>query len=39
VACVHYTSYMDFWRAPQTIPAPAAAQSRSSDPLIQLQTR
>ena len=21
VACVHYTSYMDFWRAPQTIPA------------------
>ena len=22
VACVHYTSYMDFWRAPQTIPGP-----------------
>ncbi len=21
VACVHYTSYMDFWRSPQTIPA------------------
>ena len=27
VACVHYTSYMDFWRAPQTIPAPAGAQA------------
>jgi len=23
VACVHYTSYMDFWRAPQTIRAKA----------------
>ena len=25
VACVHYTSYMDFWRAPQTISARSAA--------------
>ena len=25
VACVHYTSYMDFWRAPQTISTRAAA--------------
>jgi MoaA/NifB/PqqE/SkfB family radical SAM enzyme len=25
VACVHYTSYMDFWRSPQTIQAKAAA--------------
>ncbi|MEP6715307.1 MAG: radical SAM protein [Terriglobia bacterium] len=38
VACVHYTSYMDFWRAPQTISAPAAAQ-RQNEPLVQLQTR
>ena len=38
VACVHYTSYMDFWRAPQTIPAPAAAQPEKQT-LIQLQTR
>ena len=38
VACVHYTSYMDFWRAPQTIPAPPAAQEQKSD-LVQLQTR
>jgi len=36
VACVHYTSYMDFWRAPQTIPAPAPQQSEK---LVQLQTR
>ena len=35
VACVHYTSYMDFWRAPQTIPAPAAAQAGKD--LVQLQ--
>jgi hypothetical protein len=27
VACVHYTSYMDFWRAPQTIPAPRFAST------------
>jgi MoaA/NifB/PqqE/SkfB family radical SAM enzyme len=38
VACVHYTSYMDFWRAPQTIPAPAGAQQDKSQ-LVQLQTR
>jgi MoaA/NifB/PqqE/SkfB family radical SAM enzyme len=38
VACVHYTSYMDFWRAPQTIPPPAAA-SQASDRLVQLQSR
>jgi MoaA/NifB/PqqE/SkfB family radical SAM enzyme len=36
VACVHYTSYMDFWRSPQTIPAPAPQQN---DKLVQLQTR
>jgi MoaA/NifB/PqqE/SkfB family radical SAM enzyme len=35
VACVHYTSYMDFWRAPQTIPAP---QPQKQD-LVQLQIR
>jgi MoaA/NifB/PqqE/SkfB family radical SAM enzyme len=38
VACVHYTSYMDFWRAPQTIPAPPNAQEQKSD-LVQLQIR
>jgi MoaA/NifB/PqqE/SkfB family radical SAM enzyme len=35
VACVHYTSYMDFWRAPQTIAAPPEAPPD----LIQLQIR
>lgn len=41
VACVHYTSYMDFWRAPQTIPAPPNAphDDDHSGSLIQLQTR
>src|SRR6202023_615487 len=34
VACVHYTSYMDFWRAPQTIPAPA---NRDANRLVQLE--
>jgi MoaA/NifB/PqqE/SkfB family radical SAM enzyme len=38
VACVHYTSYMDFWRAPQTIPAPPAAR-QNNERLVQLQTR
>jgi MoaA/NifB/PqqE/SkfB family radical SAM enzyme len=38
VACVHYTSYMDFWRAPQTIPAPPQVP-QDSGKLIQLQTR
>jgi MoaA/NifB/PqqE/SkfB family radical SAM enzyme len=38
VACVHYTSYMDFWRAPQTIPAPPEAKP-DSQKLVQLQTR
>jgi MoaA/NifB/PqqE/SkfB family radical SAM enzyme len=38
VACVHYTSYMDFWRAPQTIPAPPQA-AQQSDKLVQLQIR
>jgi MoaA/NifB/PqqE/SkfB family radical SAM enzyme len=38
VACVHYTSYMDYWRAPQTIPAalPPGAADKKND-LVQLQ--
>jgi MoaA/NifB/PqqE/SkfB family radical SAM enzyme len=41
VACVHYTSYMDFWRAPQTIEAPPSAPhgDGSQQTLVQLQTR
>jgi MoaA/NifB/PqqE/SkfB family radical SAM enzyme len=35
VACVHQVSYMDFWRAPQTLaPQPAAAEA--ARPLVQL---
>jgi MoaA/NifB/PqqE/SkfB family radical SAM enzyme len=37
VACVHYTSYMDFWRAPQTIPAPTGQAQKPG--LVQLETR
>jgi len=36
IACVHYTSYMDFWRAPQTIPA---AEQPKANELVQLETR
>jgi MoaA/NifB/PqqE/SkfB family radical SAM enzyme len=36
VACAHYTSYMDFWRDPQTIPTPERSESPE---LVQLQTR
>jgi MoaA/NifB/PqqE/SkfB family radical SAM enzyme len=44
VACVHYTSYMDFWRAPQTFPAPEGAPRekeavRDNEKLVQLQLR
>ncbi len=40
VACVHYTSYMDFWRAPQTIagPPPAGAAGKESE-LVQIANR
>ncbi len=35
IACVHYTSYMDFWRAPQTISAPLATTEASQ--LVQIK--
>jgi MoaA/NifB/PqqE/SkfB family radical SAM enzyme len=38
VACVHYTSRMDFWRAPQTLPPPPMAET-GADKLVQLQVR
>lgn len=37
VACVHQTSYMDFWRAPQTAMAQTAEEK--SHELVQLQHR
>jgi MoaA/NifB/PqqE/SkfB family radical SAM enzyme len=36
VACVHYTSYIDFWRAPQTIRAPQVKAASAAN-LVQLQ--
>ena len=36
IACVHYTSHMDFFRAPQTIESPMDEQRRKSE-LVQLQ--
>ena len=38
VACAHYTSYVDFWRGPQTIAAPGEASGESPQ-LVQLETR
>lgn len=35
VSCVHYISYFDFFRAPQTI---RATESAASKPLVQIQT-
>jgi MoaA/NifB/PqqE/SkfB family radical SAM enzyme len=37
VACAHYTAYMDFWRAPQTITGPPMNSNSSN--LVQLETR
>lgn len=34
ISCVHQTSLMDFWRDPQTIPAPAMER----EPLVQITT-
>jgi hypothetical protein len=36
VACVHQISYFDFWRAPQTIQIPEAAEP-DRDSLVQIQ--
>src|SRR5579872_3170620 len=36
VACAHYTSYVDFWRSPQTILAPAGAAETPE--LVQIET-
>ena len=36
VSCVHQVSYMDFWRAPQTLQAPAAAPIEQGQ-LVQIE--
>ena len=37
VACVHYTSYMDFWRAPQTIAAAPRAAAAAAGDLVKIK--
>lgn len=39
VSCVHYVSYFDFWRAPQTLPdpRPSLEQHDAEKPLVQIQ--
>lgn len=38
VSCVHYVSYFDFWRAPQTIPDTRPFEQPEQESLIQIQT-
>jgi MoaA/NifB/PqqE/SkfB family radical SAM enzyme len=38
VSCVHYVSYFDFWRAPQTLPDTRPFDHEESKPLVHIQT-
>lgn len=39
VSCVHYVSYFDFWRAPQTLPDPRRSlDAQTRPPLVQIST-
>jgi MoaA/NifB/PqqE/SkfB family radical SAM enzyme len=38
VACVHYTSYLDHWRAPQTL-STAMPEPTPGSPLVQIEVR
>jgi MoaA/NifB/PqqE/SkfB family radical SAM enzyme len=38
VSCVHYVSYFDFWRAPQTLPDTRPFESPTPEPLVQIQS-
>ncbi len=38
VSCVHYVSYFDFWRAPQTLPDPRPYETPSPEPLVQIHS-
>ena len=37
VSCVHYVSYFDFWRAPQTLPDTRPFEAPALEPLVQIQ--
>lgn len=38
VSCVHYVSYFDFWRAPQTLPDTRPFEAPAPEPLVQIQS-
>jgi MoaA/NifB/PqqE/SkfB family radical SAM enzyme len=38
VSCVHYVSYFDFWRAPQTLPDTRPFEAAAPEPLVQIHT-
>ena len=38
VSCVHYVSYFDFWRAPQTLPDTRPFETPAQEPLVQIHT-
>ena len=38
VSCVHYVSYFDFWRAPQTLPDTRPFETPAPEPLVQIQS-
>lgn len=38
VSCVHYVSYFDFWRAPQTLPDTRPFEAPAPEPLVQIHT-
>jgi MoaA/NifB/PqqE/SkfB family radical SAM enzyme len=37
ISCVHQVSYMDFWRAPQTIPSPPGPTTMDVQQLVQIE--
>jgi MoaA/NifB/PqqE/SkfB family radical SAM enzyme len=38
VSCVHYVSYFDFFRAPQTLADPRPSPAETGEPLVTIQT-
>lgn len=38
VSCVHYVSYFDFWRAPQTLPDTRPFEAPVAEPLVQIHS-
>lgn len=38
VSCVHYVSYFDFWRSPQTLPDTRPFEQQPEQPLVRIQS-